>query len=117
MAIKVFLVYIKCKDIAEKIVKSHDNESSRDLIVSDEDFASIAVAEKTAHKRILITDITETHFVKGKFASIKKKMNMSMQRMMNNCNYVIIPDFGVDVDNVVHVGPVVRDIGADRKTL
>src|ERR687891_178335 len=116
--LRYFWYYRKCKDIAEKIVKSHDNESSSDLIVSDEDFASIVVAEKTAHKRILITDITETHFVKGKFASIiEKKMNMSMQKMMNNCDYVIIPDFGVDVDNVVHVGPIVRDIGADRKTL
>jgi UDP-N-acetylglucosamine--N-acetylmuramyl-(pentapeptide) pyrophosphoryl-undecaprenol N-acetylglucosamine transferase len=99
-------------------VKSHNNEPGNNLIVSDEDFASIVVAEKTAHKRILITDITETHFVKGKFVStIEKNMNMSMQKMMNNCNYVIIPDFGVDVGNVVHVGPVVRDIGVDRKTL
>lgn len=116
--LRYFWYYRKCKDIAEKIVKSHDNKSDSDLIVSDEDFASIVVAEKAAHKRILITDITETHFVKGKFASIiEKKMNISIQKIMNNCDYVIIPDFGVDVDNVVHVGPVVRDIGADRKTL
>jgi UDP-N-acetylglucosamine--N-acetylmuramyl-(pentapeptide) pyrophosphoryl-undecaprenol N-acetylglucosamine transferase len=116
--LRYFWYYRNCKDIAEKIVKSHNNESGNNLIVSDEDFASIVVAEKTAHKRILITDITETHFVKGKFASIiEKNMNISMQKMMNNCNYVIIPDFGVDIGNVVHVGPVVRDIGVDRKTL
>ena len=116
--LRYFWYYRKCKDIAEKIVKNHNKEHGNNLIVSDEDFASIVVAEKTAHKRILITDITETHFVKGKFASIiEKNMNMSMQKMMNNCNYVIIPDFGVDVGNVVHVGPVVRDIGVDRKTL
>jgi UDP-N-acetylglucosamine--N-acetylmuramyl-(pentapeptide) pyrophosphoryl-undecaprenol N-acetylglucosamine transferase len=110
--------YRKCKGIAEKIVKSHDNEYSSDLIVSDEDFASIAVAEKNGRKRILITDLTETHFVKGKFASIvEKKTNRSMQKMMKNCNHVIIPDFGVDIDNVVFVGPIVRNISQDRDTL
>jgi UDP-N-acetylglucosamine--N-acetylmuramyl-(pentapeptide) pyrophosphoryl-undecaprenol N-acetylglucosamine transferase len=116
--LRYFWYYRKCKDVAEKIMMSHDNKSSSDLIVSDEDFASIVAAEKTTHKRILITDITETHFVKSKFASIiEKKMNISIQKIMNNCDYVIIPDFGVDIDNVVHVGPVVRDIGADRKIL
>ena len=88
------------------------------MIVSDEDFASLAVAEKTGHKRILITDITETHFINGKFTSIiEKKMNSSMQKMMKNCDHVIIPDIGVDVDNVIHIGPIVRDVSKDRNTL
>jgi UDP-N-acetylglucosamine--N-acetylmuramyl-(pentapeptide) pyrophosphoryl-undecaprenol N-acetylglucosamine transferase len=116
--LRYFWYYRKCKRIAKRIVNSYDNEHSSNLIVSDEDFASIAVAEKNGRKRILITDLTETHFVTSKFASfIEKKMNRSMQRLMKNCNHVIIPDFGVDVDNVVFVGPIVRDINLDRDTL
>lgn len=116
--LRYFWYYRKCKGIAEKIVKCQINESRSDLIVSDEDFASIVVAEKTGHKRILITDITETHFVKNRFASIiEKKMNSSMQKIMKNCDHVIIPDIGVDVDNVIHVGPIVRDVSKDRNTL
>ncbi|HKI08813.1 MAG TPA: glycosyltransferase [Nitrososphaeraceae archaeon] len=117
--LRYFWYYEKCKGIAEKVVKIHNNEySDGDLIVSDEDFASIAVAEKINHKRILITDITETHFANGKFASmVEKKMNRSMQKMMIKCNYIIIPDFGPDVDNIVHVGPIVREVSANRNTL
>jgi UDP-N-acetylglucosamine--N-acetylmuramyl-(pentapeptide) pyrophosphoryl-undecaprenol N-acetylglucosamine transferase len=116
--LKYFWYYRKCKGIAKEILESHENKSRSDLIVSDEDFASIVMAEKIGYKRILITDITETHFVNGKFASmIEKMMNKSMQKMINKCDYVIIPDFGVDLGNVIHVGPIVRDVSADRKTL
>src|SRR5918997_6761200 len=44
--LRYFWYYEKCKGIAEKVVKIHNNEySDGGLIVSDEDFASIAVAE------------------------------------------------------------------------
>ncbi len=113
-----FRYYRKCKVIAEKTIKCQDSESGVDLIVSDEDLASIVVSEKTGHKRILITDITETHFVNSKFASIiEKKMNRSMLKMMSKCDRVIIPNSGDDVDNVIHVGPIVREVTADRNTL
>ena len=116
--LRYFWYYKKCKGVAEKIVKSQGNEYNSNLIVSDEEFASIAVAEKNDRKRILITDLTETHFVTSRFGSIiEKKMNRSMQKLMKNCNHVIIPDFGVDVDNLVFVGPIVRDISLDRDTL
>ena len=57
---KYFMYYRKCKLIATGFVDK--NEDS--LIVSDEDFASIAVGEKRNRKRVLITDLLETHFVK-----------------------------------------------------
>ena len=114
--LKYFWYYRKCQSIAAKIVKVHNSEYSHgNLIVSDEDFASIAVAEKINHKRILITDITETHFANGKLASmVEKKMNRSIQKMMIKCNYVIIPDYGLDIDNIVHVGPIVREVSTNR---
>jgi UDP-N-acetylglucosamine--N-acetylmuramyl-(pentapeptide) pyrophosphoryl-undecaprenol N-acetylglucosamine transferase len=117
--LRYFWYYRKCRNIAEKTIKVHNKaHDGGSLIVSDEDFASIAVAEKNNHKRILITDITETHFTNGKFASmVEKKMNKSMQKMMIKCNYIIIPDYGPDVDNIVHVGPIVRDVNANRNTL
>ena len=117
--LKYFWYYRKCKSIAAKVVKVHNSEYNYgNLIVSDEDFASISVAEKINHKRILITDITETHFANGKLASmVEKKMNRSMQKMMIKCNYVIIPDYGLDIDNIVHVGPIVREVSTNRTIL
>lgn len=104
--------YKKCKAIAKGIL-----EKSAGLIVSDEDFASIAVGEKMGRKRVLITDVTETHFTSGPASMIEKKMNKAMQKMMQDCDCVIIPDAGEDHGNARYVGPIVREVSADRETL
>jgi UDP-N-acetylglucosamine--N-acetylmuramyl-(pentapeptide) pyrophosphoryl-undecaprenol N-acetylglucosamine transferase len=104
--------YKKCKVIAKEIL-----EKNNGLIVSDEDFASIAIGEEMSRRRVLITDVTETHFTSGPASIIEKKMNRSMQKMMQACDCVIIPDIGDDKDNVRHVGPIVRQAGADRDAL
>jgi UDP-N-acetylglucosamine--N-acetylmuramyl-(pentapeptide) pyrophosphoryl-undecaprenol N-acetylglucosamine transferase len=104
--------YKKCKVIAKEIL-----EKNSGLIVSDEDFASIAIAEEMSRKRVLITDVTETHFTSGPASIIEKKMNRSMQKMMQGCDCVIIPGAGDDRGNVRHVGLIVRQAGADRDSL
>ena len=111
---KYFMYYRKCKQIAASFV----DKTIDDLIVSDEDFASIAIGEKNNRERILITDLLETHFVKGMYAAIESRMNKSMQNMLRKCNRVIIPDFGEDVDNISYVGPIVRKLStSDRNYL
>jgi UDP-N-acetylglucosamine--N-acetylmuramyl-(pentapeptide) pyrophosphoryl-undecaprenol N-acetylglucosamine transferase len=110
---KYFMYYRKCKLIATGFVDK--NEDS--LIVSDEDFASIAVGEKRNRKRVLITDLLETHFVKGVFSAIESRMNISMQNMLKKCNRVLIPDIGQDVDNISYVGPVVRNLSITDRAL
>lgn len=107
--------YKKCKTIAQDVLVENKNSSS--LIVSDEDFASIAVAEGAKRKRVLITDITETHFTKGAASLIEKRMNGAMKAMMKKCDRVIIPDYGDDNGNTSYVGPIVREATADRDTL
>ena len=104
--------YKKCKVIAKAFLEKHDGS-----IVSDEDFASIAIGEEMRRKRVLVTDITETHFTAGPASIIEKKMNRSMKKMLEACDYVIIPDTGDDSGNVVHVGPIVRHTNADREAL
>jgi UDP-N-acetylglucosamine--N-acetylmuramyl-(pentapeptide) pyrophosphoryl-undecaprenol N-acetylglucosamine transferase len=44
-------------------------------------------------------------------------MNKSMQKMMQACDCVIIPDIGDDYGNVRHVGPIVREASAGRDEL
>jgi UDP-N-acetylglucosamine--N-acetylmuramyl-(pentapeptide) pyrophosphoryl-undecaprenol N-acetylglucosamine transferase len=106
--------YKRCKFAAKEILEKHDDAG---LIVSDEDFASIAVGEEMNRKRVLVTDVTETHFTTGPASMIEKKMNKSMQKMMQACDCVIIPDAGEDRDNIRYVGPIVRQAGARRDTL
>ena len=110
--LQYYLYYKKCKKIAKEILEKRNG-----LIISDEDFASIAVAKKMGQRRVLITDITESHFTTGLASVIEKKMNQSMHNIMQTCDYVIIPEAGDDRDNIRYVGPVVRRASADRNTL
>ncbi len=93
--LRYYLYYKKCKRIAKEIL-----ENRNELIISDEDFASIAVAKKKDQRRVLITDITESHFTTGLASVIEKKMNQSMHNIMQRCDYVIIPEIGDDRDNI-----------------
>ena len=110
--LRYYLYYKKCKAIAKEILNNRNG-----LIVSDEDFASIAVGNKMGQRRVLITDITETHFTSGLASIIEKKMNKSMHNIMQTCDCVIIPEVGDDRGNIRYVGPVVRQVSADRNTL
>ena len=111
--IKYFLYYKKCKEIATKIIGTNIEK----LIVSDEDFASISIAEEKNLKRILITDIINTSFTKGITSIIEKKMNKRLCQIIKKCDCVIIPDYGCDTENFRYVGPIVREILERRETL
>ena len=110
--LRYYLYYKKCKAIAKEILNNCNG-----LIVSDEDFASIAVGNKMGQRRVLITDITETRFTNGLASIIEKKMNKLMHNIIQTCDCVIIPEIGDDRGNIRYVGPVVRQVSADRNTL
>jgi len=105
--------YKRCKIVAEEFVKK---EKPR-VIVSDEDFASLAIAQQNKIPSILITDILETKFTRGIGSFIEKKMNQSMKEIIQKCNVVIMPEFGQDQDNIKRVGPIVRATKHSRDEL
>lgn len=105
--------YKDCKSISEKvIVQDHPS-----IVISDEDFASLTVAQQKKIPTILITDILETRFTSGFSSLIEKKMNKSMQKIIENCEKVIVPEFGNDKGNIVYVGPIVRKTKFSREEL
>jgi UDP-N-acetylglucosamine--N-acetylmuramyl-(pentapeptide) pyrophosphoryl-undecaprenol N-acetylglucosamine transferase len=105
--------YRDCKKISEKILQK-DKPS---LVISDEDFASLTVAQEMKTPTVLITDVLETHFTKGIASFIEKKMNKSMQEIIKKCDIVIFPENGDDKDNIRRVGPIVRDTNYTRVEL
>ena len=105
--------YKNCKNISEKIIKKNNSE----LVISDEDFASLTIAHEVKIPNILITDVLETKFTKGIASFIEKKMNKSMMNIIKNCDVVIIPENGEDVDNIRRIGPIVREINLSREEL
>ena len=105
--------YKNCKKISEKILEKNNS----DLIISDEDFASLTVAQDLEIPNILITDVLETKFTKGITSFIERKMNKSMMNIIKNCDVVIIPEEGDNQDNIKRVGPIVRKINYSREEL
>ena len=105
--------YKNCKNISEKILE----KNNPNLIISDEYFASLNVAQNLKIPNILITDVLETKFTKGIASFIEKKMNKSMMNIIKNCDMVIIPEEGDDQDNIKRVGPIVRKINYSREEM
>lgn len=110
---KYYSYYRKCKTVSSQIL---DTYSPR-LVVSDEDFAALAVAQQKGIKTILITDILETNFTKGFGSIIEKQMNKSMNKIIKNCDLVILPETGRNNENIVRVGPIVRKTSKSREQL
>lgn len=105
--------YRDCKNISEKILQ----KDKPNLVISDEDFASLTIAQEMKIPTILVTDVLETHFTKGIASFIEKKMNKSMQKIIKKCDTVIFPETGDDQDNIKRVGPIVREIKKSREVL
>jgi len=105
--------YKNCKKISNKIIEIDKPK----LVTSDEDFASLSVAQNKKIPTILVTDILQTNFVNGWASFIEKKMNKSMQMIIKKCDIVIIPEIGPDEENIKRVGPIVRQTRFSRDEL
>lgn len=105
--------YKKCKEISAEVIEKERPK----LIISDEDFASLTIAQEKNLKTVLITDILETNFARGIGSFIEKKMNKSMKKIMKKCEVIIIPEDGPNEDNIIRVGPIVRMTSYSREEL
>lgn len=116
--------YRECKKTAKEVI----DKQRPDIIISDEDFASLTVAQAQKIPNVLITDILETRFISGIGSIIEKKMNRSLKKIMAKCDAVILPEDGDDDGNIKRIGPIVREtqfsrydlrkqFGFDRKTI
>ncbi|MGI0010292.1 MAG: glycosyltransferase, partial [Nitrosopumilaceae archaeon] len=110
---RYYSYYKECKEISSNIIEKEKPK----LIVSDEDFASLTVAQEKNLKTVLITDILETRFARGIGSLIEKKMNRSIRDIMKKCDVVILPEDGSDEDNIIRVGPIVRKTPYSREEL
>lgn len=105
--------YKDCKNISRDILE----KNRPNVVISDEDFASLTVAQEMKIPTILVTDILETHFTKGLASFIEKKMNKSMQEIIKKCEIVILPEIGDAQNNIQRVGPIVRQTDYTREQL
>lgn len=105
--------YSRCKKISSGII----GKEKPNLVVSDEDFASLVIAQRQNIKTVLVTDILESRFAKGMASVIERRMSSGMRNIIEKCDLVIIPENGQDSGNKVRVGPIVRDVKESRDKL
>jgi UDP-N-acetylglucosamine--N-acetylmuramyl-(pentapeptide) pyrophosphoryl-undecaprenol N-acetylglucosamine transferase len=110
---KYYKYYKECKNISSEIIKKENPHA----VISDEDFASITIAQGKNIPTVLITDVLETRFTSGLGSLIERKMNHSMRDIMKKCDVVILPEIGDDKDNMKCVGPIVRTTNNSREEL
>lgn len=106
--------YRRCREMARNLIE----ESRPRLVVADEDFAAISVAQEGNIPNVVITDLLQTKFTKNAlFSFVERKMNRVMRDLIGKSSLVIIPDNGDDHDNFAYVGPIVRRVSATREKL
>ena len=111
--LKYYSYYRECKVISANTIEKEKPK----LVVSDEDFASLSIAQEKKLRTVLITDILETKFARGFGSLIEKKMNRSMRNIMKKCDVVILPESGPDEANIRRVDPIVRMTNHSREEL
>ncbi len=110
---KYYTYYKQCKAISSEILEKYHPR----VVASDEDFASLVVAQEMGIKTILVTDILKTSFAKGIGSVIEKQMNKSMKKIIEKCDLVILPENGENEGNLFRVGPIVRNTSQSRESL
>lgn len=110
---KFYKYHQNCKEIYSSIIE----QEKPYLVISDEDYASLVIAQKQKIPTILITNILEIAFTRGFGSILEKQMNRSMQDIRKKCDIVILPIEGHDRENLRYVGPIVRPINNSREEL
>ena len=80
-----------------------------DLVVGDEEFSGMVVAENRATKRVFISDELTLGFGRTWVSrKIEERVDRWYRRLQDSVDLLIIPEFGTDIGNRRYVGPIVR---------
>jgi UDP-N-acetylglucosamine--N-acetylmuramyl-(pentapeptide) pyrophosphoryl-undecaprenol N-acetylglucosamine transferase len=86
------------------------------LVVCDEEFSGLAVAEERGVKRVFVSDELELGFARTLVArKIEARVESWYKRLQASVDLLIVPDSGRNVGNRVFVGPIVRQVTQTRE--
>ncbi len=105
--------YKECKRHARDALEYHKPR----LVIADEDYAAIAVSERSGIPRVLITDLFESRFTSGFGSILERIMNKTLKKIISSAELVLVPFDGEDNANIAFVGPIVRDPRKGREEL
>ena len=108
--IRYMKYHYRCRRISLDLIKRYNPK----MIVSDEDFAALAMYTGC---KVLITDVLQSRFTKGISGMVERRLNHKMTDMILECDAVITPNITSDHKNIHNVGPIVRQIHHPREYL
>ncbi|MDA4127319.1 MAG: hypothetical protein OK452_09005 [Thaumarchaeota archaeon] len=80
-----------------------------DLVVCDEEFSGIALAQRRDMKRVFISDELMLGFGRTWLSrKIEERVERWYKRLQDSVNLLVVPEFGKDSGNRRYVGPIVR---------
>ena len=80
-----------------------------DLVVCDEEFSGMVVAERRGERRVFISDELELGFARSWVARrIERRVDRWYKHLLDSADLVIVPEDGKDAGNRRFVGPLVR---------
>jgi UDP-N-acetylglucosamine--N-acetylmuramyl-(pentapeptide) pyrophosphoryl-undecaprenol N-acetylglucosamine transferase len=86
-----------------------------DLVVCDEEFSGLLLAEQRKVRRILISDELELGFAKTWLArKLEERVERWYSKLQNSVDVLLIPEPGSDVGNRRYVGPIAREVTKSR---
>lgn len=92
---------------AERFFDSHPH----DLVVCDEEFSGIVVAERRGEPRVFISDELELGFARSWFARfVERRVERWYGYLQDSVDILIVPERGWDSGNRRFVGPIVRAV-------
>jgi UDP-N-acetylglucosamine--N-acetylmuramyl-(pentapeptide) pyrophosphoryl-undecaprenol N-acetylglucosamine transferase len=104
--------------ISKKVVNDFFMMFKPDVVVCDEEFASLVAAKENGLKTIVITDEFQLGFTKNRISSsLEKKIQNWFLSVLNEADMVIVPDDGISTKKVFYVGKVVRKVSQTREQI
>ena len=80
-----------------------------DLVVGDEEFTGISIALREGVPAVFVSDELELGFARGLLAGfLERRVLRWYKALQARVSMLIVPEAGVDEDNVRHVGTIVR---------
>jgi len=109
--LRYWLAYKKNKRRVKELIRS----VNPDIIIGDEEFSSISIAIEENLKHIMISDELQLGFATSRFSRIiEEKVYRWYKELQNKTRLILVPDFGEDSGNIVHVTPAVRKVARAR---
>jgi UDP-N-acetylglucosamine--N-acetylmuramyl-(pentapeptide) pyrophosphoryl-undecaprenol N-acetylglucosamine transferase len=103
--IRSWFAYKRSMKRTERLFEKYDP----DLVVCDEEFTGLAVAEKMGKKCVFVSDELRLGFARTWIArAIEQRVERWYVTLQESVDLLLVPEFGEDRGNLRHVGPIVR---------